>query len=93
MERGKIIRRYMGNPRDPQRESIGGCPCKERADIRGQLSDLPGKSIEPMADAARIPARNLQKFLDLYRWDESHLRNGLQQDVVNYHGHPHLIEW
>ena len=33
--------------------------------IQGQLSALPRKSIEPMADAAGVPARNLQEFLPL----------------------------
>lgn len=47
--------------------------------IQGQLSDLPRKSIEPMADAAGIPARNLQEFLSLFRWDQQRLRDQLQQ--------------
>lgn len=38
--------------------------------IRGQLSDLRRKSIEPMADAAGIPPRNLQQLLSLFQWDE-----------------------
>jgi hypothetical protein len=43
--------------------------------ICGQLSDLPRKSIEPMADAAGVPSRNLQEFLSLYRWDAYRLRD------------------
>ena len=50
--------------------------------IQGQLSDLPRKSIEPMADAAGIPARNLQEFLSLFRWDQQRLRDKLQQYVA-----------
>ena len=34
-----------------------------RTYVTGQLSDLPRKSIEPMADAAGMPARTLQQFL------------------------------
>jgi SRSO17 transposase len=50
--------------------------------IQGQLSDLPRKSIEPMADAAGVPARNLQEFLSLFRWDRQRLRDQLQQYVA-----------
>jgi len=53
--------------------------------IYGQLSELPRKSIEPMADAAGIPARNLQEFLSLFRWDEQRLRDQLQQYVACHH--------
>jgi SRSO17 transposase len=53
--------------------------------IRGQLSELARKSIEPMADAAGIPARNLQEFLSLFRWDEQRLRDQLQQYVARHH--------
>ena len=53
--------------------------------IQGQLSSLPRKSIEPMADAAGIPARNLQEFLSLFRWDQQRLRNQLQQYVARRH--------
>jgi SRSO17 transposase len=59
--------------------------------VRGQLSDLPRKSIEPMADAAGVPARNLQEFLGLYRWDEHRLRDQLQQYLGNRHGHRHNV--
>lgn len=40
--------------------------------VRGQLSDLHRKSIEPMADAAGIKPRDLQHFLAMHRWDEKH---------------------
>jgi len=53
--------------------------------IYGQLSELPRKSIEPIADAAGIPARNLQEFLSLFRWDEQLLRDQLQQYVARHH--------
>lgn len=56
--------------------------------IAGQLSDLPRKSIEPMADAAGEPPRNLQQFLSLFRWDEAALRDRLQQGVARRHPHP-----
>ena len=53
--------------------------------IRGQLSDLPRQSIEPIADAAGIPSRNLQEFLSLFRWDECRLRGQLHQHVARHH--------
>ena len=59
--------------------------------VQGQLGDLPRKSIEPMADAAGIPPRNLQEFLSLYRWDESAMRDQLQQLVARRHAHEHSV--
>lgn len=55
--------------------------------VLGQLGDLERKSVEPMADAAGTPPRDLQQFLGLYRWDESALRDLLQQQVARRHGH------
>jgi len=59
--------------------------------VRGQLSNLPRKSVEPMADAAGIPPRTLQEFLSLSRWDEPMLRDRLQQRVARRHGHPQSV--
>jgi len=59
--------------------------------VQGQLGDLPRKSVEPMADAAGIPPRNLQEFLSLYRWDESAMRDRLQQLVARRHSHQHSV--
>lgn len=53
--------------------------------VLGQLSDLERKSVEPMADAAGTPPRDLQQFLGLYRWDESAMRDLLQQRVARRH--------
>jgi SRSO17 transposase len=55
--------------------------------VEGQLSDLPRKSIEPMADAVGEPPRNLQQFLSLFRWDEGRARDRLQQYVARRHTH------
>ena len=57
----------------------------------GQLSDLPRKSIEPMADAVGEPPRNLQEFLSLFCWDEQALRDQTQQHVARRHGHPQSV--
>lgn len=59
-----------------------------KAYITGQLSDLQRKSIEPMADAAGLPPRNLQQFLSLHNWDELHMRDTVEQIVANEHRHP-----
>jgi len=53
--------------------------------VRGQLSDLPRKCVEPMADAAGEPPRNLQQLLSLFRWDEEAVRDRLQQRVARGH--------
>src|SRR5208283_3915277 len=47
--------------------------------VQGQLGPLPRKSLEPMADAAGVPPRNLQEFLGLYHWDQEALRDRVQQ--------------
>ena len=59
--------------------------------VQGQLSDLPRKSIEPIADACGTPPRNLQEFLSLYRWDESAMRNRLQQRVARRYAYEHAV--
>jgi len=59
-----------------------------KAYVTGQLSDLQRKSIEPMADAAGLPPRNLQQFLSLHKWDQMHMRDTLEHIVANEHRHP-----
>ena len=59
--------------------------------VWGQLGPLERKSIEPIADASGTPPRTLQQFLGLYRWDESDLRDRLQQGVAQRHAHPHSV--
>ena len=53
--------------------------------VRGQLSDLPRKSLEPIALAADVPPRTLQRFLELVEWDEIRLRDKQQQIVARDH--------
>lgn len=59
--------------------------------VRGQLSDLERKSVEPMADAAGQSPRTLQEFLSLLRWDDEAVRDRLQQRVAQQHAHPHSV--
>lgn len=56
--------------------------------IQGQLGNLERKSIEPIADAAGTPPRTLQEFLGIFRWDESAIRDRLQQRVARLHYDP-----
>ena len=55
--------------------------------VLGQLSDLPRKSLEPIADAAGVLPRTLQHFLSLHEWDHDRVRDILQQRVAQRHAH------
>jgi SRSO17 transposase len=46
---------------------------------RGLLSDLPRKSVEPMALACGTAVRTLQEFLRDHVWDQDRMRDQLQQ--------------
>ena len=59
--------------------------------IEGQLSDLPRKSCEPIADAQGIPPRTLQQFLNLLDWDHGRAKAKLQQLVAREHASSHSI--
>src|SRR6266849_2177089 len=53
--------------------------------IRGQLSDLPRKSVQPIADFTGTPRRTLQEFLSWSEWDHSHMRDQVQRIVARDH--------
>jgi SRSO17 transposase len=59
--------------------------------VRGQLSDLPRKSVEPMALQASVAPRTLQQFLSLLQWDRLMLRDVLQRLVAQEHASPHSV--
>jgi SRSO17 transposase len=59
--------------------------------VEGQLSDLPRKSVEPIALAGDVPVRTLQEFLSQHRWQEDLARDRLQQIVAKEHAHPHAV--
>src|SRR5713101_4874644 len=59
--------------------------------VRGQLSDLPEKSVEPIALEAGVATRTLQEFLSQLKWDEDRLRDRLQHVVAAEHAGPHTI--
>src|SRR3954468_13013457 len=48
---------------------------------RGLLSDLPRKSIEPIALAAGTAVRTLQEFLVTARWSHESARGALQKHL------------
>lgn len=59
--------------------------------VAGQLSDLPRKNCEPIADAQGIPPRTLQQFLSLLDWDHERMKAKLQALVACEHASPHSI--
>jgi SRSO17 transposase len=59
--------------------------------VSGQLSDIPEKSVEPIALNADVPPRTLQEFLSQHRWDQDRLRDELQAIVRDEHAGPHSI--
>jgi len=59
--------------------------------VKGQLSELPRKSIEPIALAANMKPRTLQFFLSSIQWDQQRLLDKLQWTVARDHGHSDAI--
>jgi len=59
--------------------------------VRGQLGNLPRKSIEPIALDAGVHPRTLQQLLSLHCWDEDRMRRKLHARVAAGHGGRHAI--
>jgi SRSO17 transposase len=59
--------------------------------VSGQLSDIPEKSVEPIAINAGVAPRTLQEFLSQHHWDHDRLRDQLQHIVRDEHSGPHSI--
>lgn len=57
-----------------------------RTYCRGLLSDLPRKSIEPIALAAGMAVRTLQEFIRDYTWDYAAVRDELHRRVAVHLG-------
>ena len=53
--------------------------------VRGQLSELPRKSVEPIALAAGTPVRTLQEFLTQLTWNEDRMRERVASIVAQEH--------
>ena len=68
-------------------------PCFARRDTfahldtycRGLISDLPRKSVEPMALAAGATVRTLQEFLTHHAWDHDAMLARTQRRIVEQH--------
>src|SRR3954447_10485945 len=59
--------------------------------VSGQLSDIPQKSVEPIAVDAGVPVRALQEFLSQHAWDHDRARDRLQQVVRDEHAGPNSV--
>jgi SRSO17 transposase len=59
--------------------------------VRGQLSDLPRKSVEPIALAEGVAPRTLQEFLSLLEWDDGRLVDRVHQLVARDHASPRAV--
>ena len=59
--------------------------------VQGQLSDLPEKTVAPIAVQAGEAPRTLQEFLSLLRWDENRMRDRLEQIVASEHAGPSAV--
>src|SRR5689334_1889387 len=62
-----------------------------RVYVQGQLSNLPRKSVEPIALAADMAPKTLQQFLSLAKWDHLLMRDRLQHLVTSGHRGPQVI--
>ena len=62
-----------------------------RTYVRGQVSDLDRKSIEPIATAAGVPPRTLQEFMEIHLWDEKQVASRLRELVMRDHADENAI--
>jgi SRSO17 transposase len=86
---GKRLRKFLGEfadcfTRSEPREHL-------QTYVAGQLSNLPRKSIEPIALAAGTPPRTLQRLVSSVQWDEHRLRDRAQWMVARDHAQPGAI--
>lgn len=81
------IRRNLGRFLDRFESCIKTEPSRRhlRTYVRGQVSDLERKSVEPIALESDIPPRTLQKFLSEHRWDEDKLSSRQRQILMRDH--------
>jgi len=59
--------------------------------VLGLMTDLPRKSVEPIALAAGVPVRTLQEFLADFRWDHARAEAVLHRRVADQHGRVEAI--
>jgi SRSO17 transposase len=70
--------------RREQRESL-------RMYVRGQLSDLERKSIEPIALEFGVPPRNIQQFMSQAAWDHEMVRDRVMQIIREEYDDPESV--
>ena len=58
-----------------------------RTYVQGQLSNLPRKSIEPIALEAGVAPRTLQEFMGLHRWEHEAIRRRVQNSTRQNYTH------
>ena len=83
------LRKFLGRFEDcfPRKDTRAHLPVY----IAGQLSDIPEKSVEPIALNAGVPVRTLQEFLSQHHWDHDLARDRLQAIVRDEHAGPHSV--
>jgi SRSO17 transposase len=83
------LRRYLKRFDDcfPRKDTRAHLPVY----VSGQLSDIPEKSVEPIAVNAGVPVRTLQEFLSQHRWDHDRARDRLQHVVRDEHSGPNSV--
>jgi SRSO17 transposase len=86
---GKHLNKFLGKfddcfSRSESRQNL-------KTYVKGQLSELPRKSVEPIALAANMKPRTLQFFLSSIAWDQQRLIDKLQWIVATDHAHPESI--
>lgn len=59
--------------------------------VRGQLSPLQRKSVEPIALFNNVAPRTLQEFLNSDVWDQARARDRVQQIIAREHADPKAI--
>ncbi len=83
------LRKFLGRFDDcfPRKDTRAHLPVY----VSGQLSDIPEKSVEPIAINVGVPVRTLQEFLSQHAWYHDRARDRLQQLVRDEHAGPNSI--
>ena len=89
----KRIRRNLGRFVKQFDDCIKTAPSRKhlRTYIRGQISNLERKSIEPIALDAGVAPRTLQEFLGFHRWDHEKVLSRVQEIVMRDHADENAI--
>jgi DDE superfamily endonuclease len=81
----KFLKRFdHGFPRNDTRAHLP-------VSVSGPLSDIPEKSVAPIARNAGVPPRTLQAFLSQHHWDHDLWRDDLEGVVRDDHSGPHSV--